>query len=59
MYQLNERREHRHESMEGSGEVRRAPAHRNGMSQPETRLRVVRVPGGFAFVEDKPATGST
>jgi hypothetical protein len=57
MYQLNERREHRHESMEGSGEVRRA--HRTGTSRPETRLRVVRVPGGFAFVEDKPATDST
>jgi hypothetical protein len=58
MYQLNERREHRHESMEDSGDVRRTPAHRNGASRPDTRLRVVRAPGGFAFVEDKPATGS-
>jgi hypothetical protein len=61
MYQLNEtdvRREHHHESLEGSGDLQRASARRNGTDLSYTRLQVVRVPGGFAFVEDKPATDS-
>jgi hypothetical protein len=56
MYQLNVRgmrRERRHELPEGSGNVGRLSAHRNETRRSETRLRVVRAPGGFAFVEDK------
>jgi hypothetical protein len=57
MYQLNVRgmrRERRHEL---SGNVPRLSAHRNETGPSETWLRVVRAPGGFAFVEDKkPAT---
>jgi hypothetical protein len=49
MYQLNET-EVRRELPKRSGNVPR----RNETGRSETRLRVVRVPGGFAFVEDKP-----
>jgi hypothetical protein len=59
MYQLNVtgmRRERRHELPEGSGNVPRLSARRNETGRSETRLRVVRAPGGFAFVEDKSAT---
>ena len=55
MYQLNETGVRR-ELPERSGEVPRPSARRNETCRSETRLRVVRVPGGFAFVEDKPDT---
>jgi hypothetical protein len=55
MYQLNETGV-RHELPVRSGEVPRHAARRNEMGRSETRLRVVRVPGGFAFVEDRPDT---
>jgi hypothetical protein len=50
MYQLKETGVRR-ELQNGPGEVPRHAAHRNGRS--ENRLRVVRAPGGFAFVEDR------
>jgi hypothetical protein len=40
---------------EGPGRVRRLPAGRSDKSRPETGMRVVRVPGGFAYVEDTSA----
>jgi hypothetical protein len=55
MYQLNETGVRR-ELREGSGEVPRLSARRNDKGRSETRLRVVRVPGGFAFVEERPGT---
>jgi hypothetical protein len=55
MYQLNETGVRRG-LREGSGEVPRVSARRNENGRSETRLRVVRVPGGFAFVEDRPDT---
>jgi hypothetical protein len=55
MYQLNETAVRRG-LLKGSGEVRRHAARRNENGRSETRLRVVRVPGGFAFVEDRPDT---
>ncbi len=62
MYQISEadvRRERRYKLPEGSGRVPRLTARRNEKGRPETRLRVVRVPGGFAFVEDRSATGGS
>jgi hypothetical protein len=59
MYQLDEtnvRPERRYKLPEGSGNARRVAARRNETDRPETRLRVVRVPGGLAFVADKPDT---
>ena len=56
MYQLNEtemRREHRRELPEGSANVPRLAARQTGS---EASLRVVRAPGGFAFVADRSAT---
>jgi hypothetical protein len=61
MYQLNETdvgHENRHELLEGLGDVPGASARLNGSGRSDTRLRVVRVPGGFAFVEDEPVTDS-
>jgi hypothetical protein len=55
MYQLNETGVRRG-LPEGSREVPRHAARRNENGRSETRLRVVRVPGGFAFVEDRPDT---
>jgi hypothetical protein len=56
MYQLNEtqmRRKGRRELTERPANLPRPPARRTG---PGARLRVVRVPGGFAFVADRSAT---
>jgi hypothetical protein len=58
MYQLNETetwREHRRESLRENEGERRA-SRQNGTGRSDARLRVVRVPGGFAFVEDRPDT---
>jgi hypothetical protein len=55
MYQLDEtemRREHRRELPEGSAKAPRLAARR---TESVARPRVVRVPGGFAFVADKAA----
>jgi hypothetical protein len=58
MYQLNGAetwREHRRELLrEAEGE--RIAARQNATGRSDARLRVVRVPGGFAFVEDGSAT---
>ena len=62
MYQLNEtgvRPERRYELQEGSGNAPPRAVRRNGTIRQESRLRVVRVPGGFAFVEDGSATAAT
>ncbi len=62
MYQLNEadvRRERRYELPEGSGRVPHLTARPNETGGPESPLRVVRVPGGFALVEDRSATGGS
>ncbi len=56
MYQLNEtgrRREHRPELPEEPANASRPAARRNGSG---ARLRVVRAPGGFAFVAERSAT---
>ena len=53
MYQLNET-DVRGELQARSGEVPRHAARRNENGSSETRLRVVRAPGGFAFVEERP-----
>ena len=53
MYQLNEtdvRRNRRHEAPKRSEIILR----RNEKGRSEMQLRVVRVPGGFAFVEGRP-----
>jgi hypothetical protein len=55
MYQLNETRVRR-EPPARSGEVVRHAARRDENGRSEIRLRVVRAPGGFAFVEDSPDT---
>ena len=58
MYQLREiesRHEHGHERL-GEAEMKRLDAHRDGATRPGAYLRVVRVPGGFAYVADEPAT---
>ena len=39
------------------GRVTRLPARRSGWGWPETGVRVVRVPGSFAYVEGTSATG--
>jgi hypothetical protein len=36
------------------GSVTRLPARRSGRGRAETGMRVVRVPGGFAYVQDVP-----
>jgi hypothetical protein len=54
MYQLREI-ESRHERLGEAGSKRLA-ARRNGAARPGAYLRVVRVPGGFAYVADEPAT---
>ena len=54
MYRMNEtglRPEHRREPQEGPANAPRLAARRNGS---EARVRVVRAPGGFAFVEVGP-----
>ena len=59
MYQLNEanrRRYSRRGLPEMPGDVPRLSAPRSEMGRSDARVRVVRVPGGFAFVEDEPAT---
>jgi len=40
---------------EEPGSVRRFPARRSDNCTPEAGMRVVRVPGGFAYVEDASA----
>jgi hypothetical protein len=58
MYQLNETetwREHRRELLR-EAEDERLAARQNGTGRSDARLRVVRVPGGFALVEDGSAT---
>jgi hypothetical protein len=37
------------------GRVRRLPARRSDKGRPDIGIRVVRVPGGFAYVEDASA----
>lgn len=59
MYRLKDndgRLERRYELMEGSGSVTRLSASPEE-ARSEPRPRVVRVPGGFAFVEDRTAIG--
>jgi hypothetical protein len=59
MYHLREiesRHVHGHERF-GVAEIKRLDARRNGAARPGTYLRVVRVPGGFAYVANEPATG--
>jgi hypothetical protein len=59
MYRLNDTdgwRERR-ELMEGPGSVTRLSERPEEAARPDARPRVVRVPGGFAFVEDRPAIG--
>ncbi len=55
MYQLR-KIESRHERL-GEAGSKRLPARRNGAARPGAYLRVVRVPGGFTYVADEPATG--
>jgi hypothetical protein len=55
MYQLKEI-ESRHERLVEAGS-KHLPARRNESARPGAYLRVVRVPGGFAYVADRPATG--
>ena len=58
MYQLKEiesRHEHGRERLE-EAEIKRLTARRIGAARPGAYLRVVRVPGGFAYVADEPAT---
>ena len=54
MYQLR-KIESRHERL-GEAGSKRLPVRRNGAARPGAYLRVVRVPGGFAYVADEPAT---
>ena len=46
-------REHSREPQEGPATTPRPAARRNGAG---THPRIVRVPGGFAFVTERPAT---
>jgi hypothetical protein len=46
---------HGHERL-GEAEMKRLDARRNVAARPGAYLRVVRVPGGFAYVADEPAT---
>ena len=58
MYRLREiesRHEHGHDRL-GEAEMKRLDARRNVAARPGAYLRVVRVPGGFAYVADEPAT---
>jgi hypothetical protein len=60
MYRLNDTdgwRERRREPMEGPGSVTRLSARPKEAARPGTRTRIVRLPGGFAFVEDRTAVG--
>ena len=62
MYQPNEtemRREHSREREEGLANLPRLAARPNGAGSSEARHRVVLVPGGFAFVADRSATGES
>ncbi|HEX2182189.1 MAG TPA: hypothetical protein VHH10_07865 [Rubrobacteraceae bacterium] len=54
MYVLKEV-EARREPLEKTTD-RRPSTHRNGAARPGACLRLVRVPGGFAYVADEPAT---
>ncbi len=57
MYQLNEIEPLRgsHRGLKpGSGHIQHLSEHREVRGVSASRLRVVRAPGGFAFVEDKP-----
>lgn len=54
MYQLREI-ESRHEWL-AEAEMKRLDARRNVAARPGAYLRVVCVPGGFAYVADEPAT---
>lgn len=56
MYQLKEIGV-RHERIEAA-HSKRPSAHRNGASRPGACLRLVRVPGGFAYVADEPASSA-
>ena len=38
---------------QGTGGARRLSARRNGSGRPDARLRMVRIPGGLAFVADR------
>ena len=55
MYQLR-KIESRHERL-GEAGSKRLPARRNGTARPGAYLRVVRLPGSFAYVADAPAAG--
>jgi hypothetical protein len=55
MYQLR-KIESRHERL-GEAGSKRLPARRNGAARPGAYLRVVRLPGSFAYVADAPAAG--
>jgi hypothetical protein len=57
MHQPNETRIGRSREFPKGAEGERFSAHRNGTLRSDLRLRVVRVPGGFAYVEDKAAAG--
>jgi hypothetical protein len=56
MYQPHET-EARHEMAEEPGRVTHLPARQSENGRPDTGMRVVRVPGGFAYVGDRPSTG--
>jgi hypothetical protein len=59
MYQLNEtnrRPEYRRGLPEVPADIPRLWARQSEKDQSDARVRVVRVPGGFAFVEEKPAS---
>ncbi len=61
MYQSNAmetRREHQSGPPEGPENAPLRAARRDEKGRPDRRLRVVRAPGGFAFVEDEPDTRS-
>jgi hypothetical protein len=55
MHQPNETRLGRSRDFPKGAEGERFSAHRNGTLRSD--LRVVRVPGGFAYVEDKVSAG--
>ncbi len=62
MYQLNEtirRWEYRRGLPQVPANVPHLWARQSETDQPDGRVRVVRVPGGFAFVEEKAATGGS
>ena len=62
MYQLNgiEPQRESHQGLNpGWGDIPRLSEHRDGTGGSKSRLRVVRAPGGFAFVEDKAAAAES